>query len=179
MTRTHAGTTPATSGPAACPTAERVVRGPVERHHGRVSNPGELSRFVSAQDGGDTYAAALSELREGRKRTHWMWFVFPQIAGLGRSQTAQRYAISGLDEARAYLAHPVLGPRLVECARALTTLPTSDPVQVLGPVDAQKLRSSMTLFARAAGEAPAGETFRAVLDQYFAGKDDEATTRLL
>ena len=144
-----------------------------------MSNPGELSRFVSAQDGGDTYASALSELREGRKRTHWMWFVFPQIAGLGRSQTAQRYAISGLAEARAYLAHPVLGPRLVECARALTTLPTSDPVQVLGPVDAQKLRSSMTLFARAAGEAPAAETFRAVLDQYFAGKDDEATTRLL
>ena len=155
------------------------MRAAVERHHRRVSNPGELSRFVSAQDGGDTYAAALSELREGRKRTHWMWFVFPQIAGLGRSQTAQRYAISGLDEARDYLAHPVLGPRLVECARALTTLTTSDPVQVLGPVDAQKLRSSMTLFARAAGEAPAGGTFRAVLDQYFAGKDDEATTRLL
>jgi uncharacterized protein (DUF1810 family) len=159
-----------------------------------VSNPGELSRFVSAQEGGDTYAAALRELREGRKRTHWMWFVFPQIAGLGRSQTAQHYAISGLAEARAYLAHPVLGPRLVECAHALTTLPTSDPVQVLGPVDAQKLRSSMTLFARAAeetpagqtpagqtpaGQTPAGETFRAVLDQYFAGKDDEATTRLL
>ena len=154
-----------------------------------MSNPGELSRFVSAQDGGDTYAAALRELREGRKRTHWMWFVFPQIAGLGRSQTAQHYAISGLAEARAYLAHPVLGPRLVECAHALTTLPTSDPVQVLGPVDAQKLRSSMTLFARAAeespagetqpGETPAGEIFRAVLDQYFAGKDDEATTRLL
>ena len=121
-----------------------------------MSNPGELSRFVSAQDGGDTYAAALRELREGRKRTHWMWFVFPQIAGLGRSQTAQHYAISGLAEARAYLAHPVLGPRLVECAHALTTLPTSDPVQVLGPVDAQKLRSSMTLFARAAEETPAG-----------------------
>jgi uncharacterized protein (DUF1810 family) len=169
---------------APCPPAERVVRGPVARHHVRVSNPGELSRFVSAQDSGDTYTAALSELREGRKRTHWMWFVFPQIAGLGRSQTAQHYAISGLAEARAYLAHPVLGPRLAECAHALTTLPTSDPVQVLGPVDAQKLRSSMTLFARAAeetpaGQTPAGETFRAVLDQYFAGKDDEATTRLL
>jgi uncharacterized protein (DUF1810 family) len=159
--------------------AERVVRAAVERHHGRVSTPGELSRFVSAQDGGGTYTAALSELREGRKRSHWMWFVFPQIAGLGRSQTAQHYAISGLAEARAYLAHPVLGPRLVECAHALTTLPTSDPVQVLGAVDAQKLRSSMTLFARAAEEAPAGETFRAVLGQYFAGKDDEATTRLL
>ena len=85
-----------------------------------------------------------------------MWFVFPQIAGLGRSQTAQHYAISGLAEARAYLAHPVLGPRLVECAHALTTLPTSDPVQVLGPVDAQKLRSSMTLFARAAGQQATG-----------------------
>ena len=171
--------TPRRHNPRAAHLTERVVRAAAERHHGRVSDPGELSRFVSAQDGGDTYAAALSELREGRKRTHWMWFVFPQIAGLGRSQTAQRYAISGLAEARAYLAHPVLGPRLVECARALTTLPTTDPVQVLGPVDAQKLRSSMTLFAQAAGEAPAGETFRAVLDQYFAGKDDEATTRLL
>jgi uncharacterized protein (DUF1810 family) len=179
MTRTPHRHNPRDLGLPPCPPAERVVRGAVERHHGRVTNPGELSRFVSAQDGGDTYAAALSELREGQKRTHWMWFVFPQIAGLGRSQTAQRYAISGLDEARAYLAHPVLGPRLVECAHALTTLPTSDPVEVLGPVDAQKLRSSMTLFARAAEAAPAGETFRAVLDQYFAGKDDEATTRLL
>jgi uncharacterized protein (DUF1810 family) len=138
---------------------------------------GDLVRFLDAQS--DVYERVTKELIEGRKQTHWMWFVFPQIAGLGRSQTAQRYAISGLDEARDYLAHPVLGPRLVECARALTTLPTSDPVQVLGPVDAQKLRSSMTLFARAAGETPAGQTFRTVLDQYFAGQDDEATTRLL
>ncbi len=123
-----------------------------------------------------TVEEALAELRAGRKRTHWMWFVFPQLAGLGRSATAQRYAVSGLDEARAYLAHPVLGPRLVECARALTGLPTTDPVRVLGPVDAQKLRSSMTLFAHAAPEEP---VFRAVLDQYFSGAEDDATASRL
>jgi uncharacterized protein (DUF1810 family) len=139
----------------------------------------DLSRFTSAQDSGGTYAAALAELRNGRKRSHWMWFVFPQVAGLGRSETARRYAISGLAEARAYLADPVLGPRLVECARTLTSLPTTDPVEVFGPVDATKLRSSMTLFAHAADDPSARQTFRAVLDQYFAGQDDEATTSRL
>ena len=131
-----------------------------------------LQRFVDAQDGGGTYDSALRELRAGHKRSHWMWFVFPQVAGLGRSATAQHYAISGLDEARAYLAHPVLGPRLVECAAALTALDTSDAVAVFGGVDAQKLRSSMTLFARAAPDEPA---FRAVLDRYFGGVEDTAT----
>jgi uncharacterized protein (DUF1810 family) len=135
-----------------------------------------LQRFVDAQDGGGTYDAALRELRAGRKRSHWMWFVFPQIAGLGRSATAQHYAISGLQEARAYLAHPVLGPRLVECARALTALGTTDPVEVFGTVDAQKLRSSMTLFAAAAPDEP---VFGQVLDRYFDGAADPATTRLL
>jgi uncharacterized protein (DUF1810 family) len=134
-----------------------------------------LQRFVDAQDGG-TYDAALRELRAGRKRSHWMWFVLPQIAGLGRSATAQHYAISGIEEARAYLAHPVLGPRLVECARALTGLGTTDPVAVLGGVDAQKLRSSMTLFAAAAPDEP---VFGQVLDQYFGGATDPATARLL
>src|SRR3954464_13726173 len=105
-----------------------------------------------------------------------MWFVFPQIAGLGRSATAQHYAISGLPEARAYLAHPVLGPRLVECARALTGLDRADPVAVFGGIDAQKLRSSMTLFAAAAPDEP---VFRQVLDQYFGGALDEATTARL
>lgn len=136
----------------------------------------DLGRFVDAQDAGGTYDAALAELRAGRKRTHWMWFVFPQVAGLGHSPVAQRYAISGLAEAQAYLAHPVLGPRLVECARALTGLRASDPVEVLGSVDAQKLRSSMTLFARA---DPEEEAFHAVLDQYFRGSPDDATTRRL
>jgi len=139
----------------------------------------DLSRFVSAQESAGTYAAALAELRAGRKRSHWMWFVFPQVAGLGRSETARRYALSGVDEASAYLADPVLGPRLLECARTLTSLPTNDPVEVFGPVDATKLRSSMTLFAHAADDPSVRQAFRAVLDQYFEGRDDEATTSRL
>jgi uncharacterized protein (DUF1810 family) len=138
-----------------------------------VDDPFRLRRFVEAQDTGGVHDAALRELRAGRKRGHWMWFVFPQLTGLGHSPTAQLYAISGLPEAHAYLAHPVLGPRLVECARALTGLHGTDPVAVLGPVDAQKLRSSMTLFALAAPHEP---VFRAVLDQYFGGELDERTT---
>ena len=134
-----------------------------------------LARFVDAQDGG-TYDSALAEVRAGAKRGHWMWFVFPQLTGLGRSPTAQHYAISGLPEAQAYLAHPVLGPRLVEIARALTELGGSDAVRIFGPVDAQKLHSSMTLFARA---DPGQPVFRAVLDQYFGGAEDDGTiTRL-
>ncbi|MGY1669395.1 DUF1810 domain-containing protein [Geodermatophilus sp. SYSU D00710] len=139
-----------------------------------TDDPYRLSRFVDAQAG--TYPQALAELRAGRKTSHWMWFVFPQVAGLGRSPTAQHYAISELDEARAYLAHPVLGPRLVECAEALTGLDGSDPVTVFGPVDAVKLRSSMTLFARA---DPSQPVFRAVLEQYFDGREDDATTSRL
>jgi uncharacterized protein (DUF1810 family) len=133
----------------------------------------DLQRFVDAQDARDTYAEALRELRAGYKRGHWMWFVFPQIAGLGRSSTAQHFAISGLPEAVAYLAHPVLGPRLLECARVLTELPETDPVKVLGSIDAQKLQSSMTLFSLA---APDEQVFRDVLDQYFAGTSDVGTT---
>ncbi|MGY1842000.1 DUF1810 domain-containing protein [Modestobacter sp. SYSU DS0875] len=134
-------------------------------------DPFDLQRFVDAQEAGGTYAQALAELRAGSKRSHWMWFVFPQVAGLGRSPMAQRYAIGGAEEARAYLAHPVLGPRLVECAQALLDLGSTDPVDVLGGVDAQKLRSSMTLFA-AVTEEPA---FGAVLDRFFAGDRDDAT----
>ncbi|WP_298456702.1 DUF1810 domain-containing protein [uncultured Cellulomonas sp.] len=141
--------------------------------------PSDLSRFVTAQDQGGTYATALTELRAGRKRSHWMWFVFPQVTGLGRSVTAQHYAVSGLDEARDYLAHPVLGPRLLECAQALTALPHSDPVAVLGAVDAQKLRSSMTLFLHAAVDDMAHDALAAVLDQYFAGEQDDQTVRRL
>ena len=139
-----------------------------------MSDPFDLQRFVDAQR--DTYDQALAELRAGSKRTHWMWFVFPQIAGLGRSGMAQRFALADLDEARAYLAHPVLGPRLAECARALTDLDVDDPVQVMGSIDAQKLRSSMTLFARTAPDEP---VFRQVLDHYFAGAEDDATTSRL
>jgi uncharacterized protein (DUF1810 family) len=138
----------------------------------------DVSRFVTAQDSGGTYAAALSELRAGRKRSHWMWFVFPQVAGLGQSPTAVFYGVAGLGEARAYLADPVLGPRLVECCEALLALGGSDPVAVLGGIDAMKLRSSMTLFARAAGEG-ADEVFRAVLERYFGGEEDPATVALL
>jgi uncharacterized protein (DUF1810 family) len=139
-----------------------------------VSDPFDLRRFVDAQ--AHTYDQALAELRAGEKRTHWMWFVFPQIAGLGHSGMARRFAISVLDEARAYVAHPTLGRRLVECARALTDLATADANRVLGPVDAQKLRSSMTLFARAAPDEP---VFREVLDHYFDGTEDDATTSRL
>jgi uncharacterized protein (DUF1810 family) len=133
-----------------------------------------LERFVDAQQG--IYEQALAELRAGRKRSHWMWFVFPQIAGLGRSPTAQRYAISGLDEARAYLAHPLLGPRLRECCRMLLELPDPDAADVLGGIDALKLRSSMTLFARA---DPGEPLFANVLERWYGGRPDEATERIL
>jgi len=139
----------------------------------------DLERFVRAQDSGGTYASALSELRAGAKRGHWMWFVLPQLSGLGRSETARAYAVSGLAEARAYLRHPVLGPRLIECADALDALDTDDPVRVLGPVDAAKLRSSMTLFERAAREPEEAEPFARVLEHFFDGRRDDATTEML
>ena len=132
-----------------------------------------LERFVRAQEG--TYDRALAELQRGRKDSHWMWFVFPQLAGPGRSEAARFYAIDGLEEARAYLAHPVLGPRLHEATAAVTAAPGSAEA-VLGPVDAVKLRSSMTLF-EAAADDPA--RFRAALDRFFGGKRDPETTRRL
>ena len=134
----------------------------------------DLSRFVDAQAG--VWPSAAAELRAGRKTGHWMWFVFPQLAGLGRSPTAQFYGLPGLAEARAYLADPVLGPRLVEAAGILAGLPGSDPVAVLGSIDALKLRSSMTLFAHADPDQP---VFRAVLDKFYGGAGDEATTARL
>jgi uncharacterized protein (DUF1810 family) len=139
-------------------------------------DPHRLERFVAAQDEGGTYDTAVAELRAGRKRSHWMWFVFPQIAGLGQSPMSQRYAISSLPEAEAYLAHPVLGPRLREAARTLTELSGRTAEEVLGGIDATKLRSSMTLFARAAPDEP---LFQRVLEQYFGGVPDPATERLL
>lgn len=140
--------------------------------HVQVSEDFNLQRFVEAQDARGTYTAALRELQHGYKQGHWMWFIFPQITGLGRSQTAQRFAISGVPEAAAYLAHPVLGPRLVECAHALTGLDVTDAVAVFGSIDAQKLQSSMTLFAQA---GPYESVFCDVLDQFFLGAPDEGT----
>jgi len=143
-----------------------------------MGDPFDLARFVEAQDGGGTYERALAELRGGRKTSHWMWFVFPQIAGLGRSPMAVRYAISGLDEARAYVAHPVLGPRLRACAEALLVAGSAgrSAVGILGEVDALKLRSSMTLFARA---APDEAVFASVLARFYDGVPDPETERRL
>lgn len=135
-----------------------------------------LERFVLAQDAGGTYQRALGELRGGAKRTHWMWFVFPQIAGLGQSPTARRYAVTGMDEAQAYLRHPVLGPRLVECAGVVAGLEGRTAGQIFGSIDERKLHSSMTLFLRA---DPQQGVFQAVLTRYFAGLPDAATDRLL
>ena len=135
----------------------------------------DLARFVDAQDSGGTYERALAELRAGRKSSHWMWFVFPQIAGLGRSGMAERYAISSLEEASAYLAHPVLGPRLVECANAVVQHGDRSAEQIFGGIDAVKLRSSMTLFARA---EPAEPVFARVLELFFAGPDPATEERL-
>ena len=132
----------------------------------------DLERFVAAQDSGGSYQQALAELRAGRKRSHWIWYVFPQIKGLGMSPTSQHFGIDGLSEAKAYLAHPVLGPRLLECARNLLDLEESDPAAIFGSLDAMKVRSSMTLFARA---DPTQPVFAAVLDRYFGGESDSAT----
>ena len=136
-----------------------------------------LQRFVDAQEDAAIYARALGELRAGEKRGHWIWFVFPQIAGLGFSPISQAYAIGSLEEARAYLAHPVLGPRLHECAAALlTTDPSLSAERILGGIDALKLRSSMTLFTRA---APDDELFPAVLERFYEGAPDPETDRRL
>ncbi|HEX3461007.1 MAG TPA: DUF1810 domain-containing protein [Acidimicrobiales bacterium] len=135
-------------------------------------DPYNLERFVAAQDAGGIYDRAVGELREGRKRSHWMWFVFPQIAGLGQSAMSREFAISSIEEARAYLRHPVLGPRLIECAGIVAAGPGRSAADVFGGIDAQKLQSSMTLFRRAMPETP---EFEAVLDRYFEGQPDPAT----
>ena len=138
----------------------------------KTDDPYDLQRFVAAQDAGGTYERAAAELRCGRKTSHWMWFVFPQIAGLGFSPTSRTYAITSLEEARAYLAHPVLGARLTECAAILADLTGRSAEQIFGDLDAQKLRSCITLFIRA---APGEAVFCQVLDQYFGGEPDPAT----
>jgi uncharacterized protein (DUF1810 family) len=137
-----------------------------------MNDPYDLSRFVAAQDAGGTYQQALAELRRGQKTGHWIWFIFPQVAGLGRSPTSQRYSISSLAEARAYLAHCVLGPRLIECAAVVAQLTGRAAGQIFGGLDAQKLRSSMTLFLRA---DPGEPVFGEVLAKYFDGVPDPAT----
>ena len=133
-----------------------------------------LDRFLDAQRG--DYAAALAEVRRGRKTSHWMWYIFPQIAGLGQSSTARYYSIRDLEEAREYYAHPVLGQRLREISGALLELRGSDPVAVFGGIDSMKLKSSMTLFAVAAPDDP---LFRQVLDKYYGGEQDALTLRIL
>jgi uncharacterized protein (DUF1810 family) len=166
---------------------------------GSSADPYRLERFVAAQDQGGTYDRAVAELRAGAKVSHWMWFVFPQVAGLGRSATAREFAISAVAEARAYLAHPVLGPRLRECARVVADGGGRSAERIFGPVDAMKLRSSMTLFAAAdtpatgtpADSTPAAGTaeartggagqniFQSVLTRHFGGEPDQATLALL
>ncbi len=139
-----------------------------------ASDPFDLQRFVDAQ--ARVYHTVLDELRDGRKRSHWIWFVFPQIAGLGSSPTAARYAISSLDEARAYLAHPVLGPRLRECAQLVTRVQGRSVSQIFGSPDDLKVRSSMTLFARATSD---NDDFVAVLEKYYDGAEDPLTVAQL
>lgn len=151
-------------------------------NHGNVAgetimeDPFNLLRFVTAQDSGGTYEQAVTEVRSGRKQTHWMWFVFPQVAGLGRSPAAQRYAISSIEEAREYLRHPVLGPRLTGIAETAAAVESRDVRLIFGDVDARKLQSSMTLFLRA---EPGESVFQRVLDKYFGGLADSATDRQL
>lgn len=137
-----------------------------------MDDPYDLRRFVAAQDSGGTYDQATAELRRGRKTGHWMWFIFPQIAGLGRSQMSKKFAISSLDEARAYLAHPSLGPRLIVCATIVAQTQGRTAEQIFGALDAQKLHSSVTLFLRA---DPSEKVFGTVLARYFHGLPDPAT----
>jgi uncharacterized protein (DUF1810 family) len=138
-----------------------------------MTNQPGLDRFVTAQE--PVYARALGEIRRGQKCSHWMWFIFPQLSGLGRSPTAQLYGIAGPEEARAYLAHSRLGGRYVECVEALQDLASSDPVAVFGDVDAAKLRSSLTLF-EAVSDRP---LFAAAIRRWFGGERDARTLEML
>ena len=140
-----------------------------------VADPDNRQRFVDALAA--VYDDVRREMQAGHKRTHWMWFIFPQLTALGRSATAKHYGIGSPDEARAYLGHPVLAPRLYECAQILVDNVGTQPIEeIMGPVDAMKLRSSMTLFLAAAED---GEVFQAVLDRYYGGQPDELTLELL
>ncbi|HEY8700789.1 MAG TPA: DUF1810 domain-containing protein [Arthrobacter sp.] len=141
-----------------------------------MKDPYKLERFVTAQDSGGTYGHALAELRNGKKTGHWIWFIFPQVAGLGQSAMSRLYAIGSLAEAQAYLKHGELGPRLLECAAAVAAHAGRPATDILGGIDARKLHSSMTLFLHA---APEETIFREVLDQFFDGRPDAATESLL
>ena len=132
-----------------------------------------LDRFLSAQE--RSYDTALREIRSGRKRSHWMWYIFPQIAGLGMSSTAQHYSIADLNEAKEYISHPVLGARLIEISEALLSLDSSDATSVMGYPDDLKLRSSMTLFSQVSDNP----VFSAVLDKFYGGSPDTRTLRIL
>jgi uncharacterized protein (DUF1810 family) len=137
-------------------------------------DPYDLRRFVQAQE--DDYQRALSELKAGRKRTHWIWYIFPQFDGLGFSSTSKYYSIKSLNEAKAYLNHPVLGPRLVECAEVVLTLEGRSAQQILGSPDDLKLRSCATLFASV---APPGSVFERLIAKYYSGKADDQTLHLI
>jgi uncharacterized protein (DUF1810 family) len=137
-------------------------------------DPHDLSRFVDAQQG--VYESVIAEIRAGRKRSHWMWYIFPQVVGLGSSATAQHYGIRDAEEARAYLAHPVLGQRLIECAEAICSVTGRSASEILGTPDDLKLRSCATLFAQV---SPPGSVFDRVLRRYYDGQPDQATLALL
>lgn len=139
------------------------------------SDPHHLARFLKAQE--RDYSHALAEIRRGRKQSHWMWYIFPQFRGLGHSAASQFYAIGSLDEAKAYLAHPILGHRLVECADAVLAVAGRSAHQIFGSPDDLKLRSCATLFA--AASADAHSAFQQLIDKYFDGRGDEATLRLI
>jgi uncharacterized protein (DUF1810 family) len=137
-----------------------------------MEDPYQLRRFADAQNLDGIYETVVAELRTGRKAGHWIWFIFPQVAGLGSSSMSRQFGISSVAEAQAYLRHPVLGPRLTECTRILTEIKGKSATEILGAIDAMKLRSSMTLFMSAAPEEP---LFREVLAQYFHGSADQET----
>jgi len=139
-----------------------------------MDDPYGLSRFIEAQD--TDYEQALAEIRSGRKRSHWMWYVFPQFTGLGSSPTSSHYAIKSRDEAEAYLSHPILGRRLVECAEAVVQIRDRSALEVFGSPDDMKLRSSATLFASL---SPEGSVFHRLIDQYFDGRRDDRTIELM
>ena len=157
-------------------TAAVPIRNPSEKQESGASvvdDPFNLARFVDAQDG--LFEDALAEIRRGQKRSHWMWFVFPQLRGLGSSEMAHRFGLSSLNEARAYLAHPILGARFQTIVEALQDLVDTSAVEVFGLVDARKLRSSLTIFNQAGG----GALFQAALQRWFAGEEDPATLALI
>jgi uncharacterized protein (DUF1810 family) len=139
-----------------------------------TDDPYSLSRFVQAQE--KDYARALAEIKNGQKRTHWMWYIFPQVDGLGQSTTARFYSIKSIDEARAYLQHPILGSRLIECAQAVIGVHGLSAAQIFGTPDDMKLLSSATLFACI---SPPGSVFESLIEKYYASRRDESTLRLL